>query len=295
MEERGLDRNTVPVWDGRHENWHHFLVEVKWTLSSMKPNERPLLAARLVRKNLQNGPAPLVQLLYRLDPEDFKTEADVGRLIQFLEASPLNKQPLPEAGNRIGAYYRRTRRKPHESVRQYIVREEKVHDDMLKALQRLLRERELDFDQYDCTIDELKDFVGMKDGAWVYFDDAASAVPSMSEHGSAEDATRGLHGEASSTRPAAEPLSSASGDRPQPRGKDLLQRLMEKGLMPLSALDVIRGWLLLETCVPGDENGKRMVQAATRNKLTYSEIRNALTNMYEDSNGAARNGKGYNN
>ena len=305
-EERTSDRTLVPVWDGRHESWHHFLVEVKWTLSSMKPSERPLLAARLIRKNLQNGPAPLVQLLYKLDPEDFKGEEDVTRLIRFLETSPLNKQPLPEAGNRIGAYYRRLHRKPHESVRQYIVREEKVHDDMLKALQRLLRERELDFDQYDCTLEELKEFVGMKDGASVFFDDAASAAPSVAESGSgrnpfSEDAAgttrdrgRGLHGEADSNSSVPRAGEEQKTSRTPSKGKDLLQRLMEKGLMPLSALDVIRGWLLLETCIPGDENGKRMVKAATRNKLTYAEIRSALTNMYEDSSGGARSGKGYN-
>ncbi|CAK9015947.1 unnamed protein product, partial [Durusdinium trenchii] len=243
----GTDR-TVPVWDGRHETWHHFLVEVKWTLSAMKATERPLLAARLIKRNLQAGPAPLVQLLYKLDPSEFREEQDVDRLIRFLESSPLNKQPLPEAGNRIGAYYRRLHRKRHESVRQYIVREEKVHDDMLKALQRLLRERELDFEQYDCSIAELKEFCGMKDGASVYFEDGASfASPS------------------------------------------------EAGTNPFDEGETESSWLLLETCIPGDENGKRMVKAATRNKLTYQEIRSALTNMYEDSQSSQHrhSGKGY--
>lgn len=73
----------------------------------MKKDERPLLAARIVRKNLQEGPPPLVQLLYKLDPEDFGDVEDVERLIRFLEASPLNRQPLPDAGTKIGQYYRR--------------------------------------------------------------------------------------------------------------------------------------------------------------------------------------------
>ena len=90
-EQSSESRATVPVWDGRHESWNHFLVEVKWTLSSMKPAERPLLAARLVRQNLKAGPPSLVQLLYKLDPDDFRKESDVARLIQFLETSPLNK------------------------------------------------------------------------------------------------------------------------------------------------------------------------------------------------------------
>ena len=246
---QGGDRALVPVWDGRHESWNHFLVEVKWTLSSMKPSERPLLAARLVRKNLQNGPAPLVQLLYKLDPEDFRTEADVTRLIRFLEDSPLNKQPLPEAGNRIGAYYRRLHRKPHESVRQYIIREEKVHDDMLKALQSLLREPEWDFDNYECSVEELKEFCGMKDGASMYFENS-STIPSASAAPSASVSEAGEHESKRPREPQSEegssktPSTQVLPSERQVKGKDLLQRLMEKGLMPLSALDVIRGWLL---------------------------------------------------
>ena len=41
----------------------------------------------------------------------------------------------------------------------------------------------------------------------------------------------------------------------------------------------MRGWLLLETCIPSDEIGKRMSKAATKNKLTYQEIRSALTDQ----------------
>ena len=75
--------------------------------------------------------------MYKLRPEEFKSEKDVAKLIKYLEESPLNKQPLPDAG-------------------------------------------------------------------------------------------------------------SASQSDESRRGKDLLERLMEKGLMPLAALDVIRGWMVLE-------------------------------------------------
>lgn len=180
MNKEGDQKTLIPLWDGRHESWSHFLAEIKWTLTSMKKDERPLLAARIVRKNLQEGPPPLVQLLYKLDPEDFGDVEDVERLIRFLEASPLNRQPLPDAGTKIGQYYRRLRRKPQESVRQFLVREEQVHDMMLRSLQRLLREKELDFDNYDCSIEELKEFVGMKDGASVYYDDASSETSKAS-------------------------------------------------------------------------------------------------------------------
>ncbi|CAE7823229.1 CACNA1B, partial [Symbiodinium necroappetens] len=66
-----------------------------------------------------------------------------------------------------------------------------------------------------------------------------------------------------------------------PRGKDLLERLMEKGLMPLSALDVIRGWMILEMSTSTEEE-RRIVKAATRNRLGYQEVKQALLAMYED-------------
>ncbi|CAK8989535.1 Dynein heavy chain [Durusdinium trenchii] len=56
---------------------------------------------------------------------------------------------------------------------------------------------------------------------------------------------------------------------------------MEKGLIPLAALDVIRGWLLLEMATPGEED-RRLIRAATRNKLGYYDIRSALLSMYEE-------------
>lgn len=75
------------------------------------------------------------------------------------------------------------------------------------------------------------------------------------------------------------------------RGKDVLERLMEMGLMPLAALDHIRGWLLLEMAAASDED-RRLIKAATRNRLTYSEVRTALLGMFEEKvlNG---NPKGY--
>ena len=67
----------------------------------------------------------------------------------------------------------------------------------------------------------------------------------------------------------------------KPNGKDLLQRLMEKGLMPLAALDVIRGWMILEMST-SIEDERRITKAATRNKLGYHKIKQAPLSMYED-------------
>ena len=136
---RWEERNSVPVWGGK----------AKWTMYATKKEERALLAARIIRKALQSGQSTLIQLMYKLNPEDYRTEDSINKLVKYLEESPLNRQPLPDAGTKIGAYYRRLLRRHHEPLPSFLVREDKVHDDMLRALQRLLRERELVFEGYE--------------------------------------------------------------------------------------------------------------------------------------------------
>ena len=287
----------VPSWDGRADSFGHFIVECKWSLQSSKSNERPLLAARIVRRALQSSHSALVQLMYKLRPEDFKTEADVAKLIKFLEESPLNKQPLPDAGAKIGGYYRRLQRKPMESVNAFLIREDKLHDDMLRALQRLLREKELDFDEYDMNIDELRRFCGFEPGQSLYYgeqdfpDTDAEAETDGEMQANEETRTQTPRGSqagkpftpsrrsSKSTR-TTESSSSSKADESK-RGKDLLERMMEKGLMPLAALDVIRGWLVLEMAVSSEED-RRLIKAATRNRLAYSEIKTALLGLFEE-------------
>ena len=294
-ESRGSSWQSVPMWNGKPESFAHFIHEVKWTLTSSRKEDRALLAAKIVRRALQGGQPTLVQLLYKLDPEDFRGEEDVQKLIRFLEESPLNRQPLPDAGAKIGAYYRRLGRRPGESVPAFLVREDKVHDEMLRALQRLLREKELTFDGYDMSMDELKAFCGIPGDQSMYFSpdeeedfgDAASERAQESRSGQSQ----AEGGEQKSDKGS----EAKTGDKtPKPRGKDLIERLLEKGLLPLAALDVIRGWLILDMSTMSEDD-RRLIRAATRNKLGYHDVRNALLSMYEDtkSQGARQHGHGH--
>ena len=280
-----------------------FITEIKWHLAGTKSSERPYAAARLVRRILESDYPSLKSLAYKLDPADFTTEDAVTRLISFLEASPMNRQPIPDAGRQLSAYYRRLSRKPQETIPQFLVREETLYDSMWRALQRLLREKELDFDQYDCSLDELKDFCGMADKSFY--------VPGEFEHESTHGAfSQGSGSGSGSTHPSRfagnrEPNAEAEDeDLPQPplsrsqseshhtmpigsspekpsKRLDLIERLMQKGLIPLAALDIIRGWLLLE-CASATELDKSLVKAATQNKLGYQNIRSALLSLHED-------------
>ena len=293
-------KNFVPQWDGKPETFSHFIVECKWALQSSKVSDRPLLAARIVRRALQSPHSAIVQLMYKLRPEEFRSEKDVSKLIKYLEESPLNRQPLPDAGSKIGGYYRRLHRKGQESVNSFLIREDKTHDDMLRALQRLLRDKELDFEGYDMDLEQLRSFCGFKPGASVYFGDDGEETEQegQTDGESRTETPRESQGRPFSTTGKGSGKSgsgrsstaSASEDAMESRrGKDILERLMEKGLMPLAALDVIRGWLLLEMTVSNEEE-RRLIKAATRNKLSYAEIRSALLAMFEDRGG----GKGKN-
>ena len=218
--------------------------------------------------------------MYKLEPEDFKSEEDIQKLIRYLEESPLNRQALPDARNKIGSYYRRLQRRSGETVPAFLIREDKVHDEMMKALQRLLREKELDFEGYDMSLSELKNFCGIPEDQSMYFGDF-EGQETEEETSSQRTATPSREGVPLSSRPGVSSTSSTQDTPVKPRGRDLIDRLMQKGLIPLAALDVVRGWMLLEMSTASDDD-RRLVRAATRNKLGYTDIKQALLSMYEE-------------
>lgn len=93
--------NRVPLWNGRPEDFHHYIQEVKWFSAATKTADRPYAAARLIRRMLDSDYVALKSLVYKLDPTDYKDEHGIDRLVRFLESSPLNKQPIPDAGSKL--------------------------------------------------------------------------------------------------------------------------------------------------------------------------------------------------
>ena len=274
--EKGFNR--VPVWDGRPDSFNHYIQEVKWFLAATKQADRPYAAARLIRRMLDSDYPALKTLMYKLDPSDFEDEQGITRLVQFLENSPMNRQPLPDAGAKLNQYYRRLNRKPNESIPQFLVREDHAYDGMWRALQRLLREKALDFSKYDVTEEDLKIFCGMDPNKSLYFgeddgleeEDVRSTRTENPHHDDDDPAKRTSSDAGSSGAPKA-----------AKKGKDLIQRLMEKGLIPLAAMDIIRGWLILEM-TSSTEMDKSLVKASTQNKLGYDAVRAALLSLHED-------------
>eukprot|EP00969_Alexandrium_andersonii_P126387 5586611-Alexandrium_andersonii.AAC.1 len=46
------------------------------------------------------------RLAQKLDPDEYSSEADIDKLLTFLEQSLLGRMPLSDAGNRLSAYFR---------------------------------------------------------------------------------------------------------------------------------------------------------------------------------------------
>lgn len=312
VEEDVKGNNRVPLWDGKPENFQHYVQEIRWYLAATRPSDRAYAAAKLVRRMLDSEHTSLRTLMYKLNPEDFSDEAGIQRLIQFLENSPMNRQPIPDAGAKLSQYYRRLNRRPNETIPQFLVREDCAYDTMWRSLKRLLREKAIDFSGYEITEAELKAFCEMKpEESFFYgngepeFEDPMEDDRSHASHRS--HASQHSH---QTTRVDGNPFehdrssgseSRRSGSRPptdrdqakpksDPKRLDLIERLMQKGLIPLAALDVIRGWMLLEA-TSSNQTDKQLVKAATQNRIGYQAIRSALLALHEDRERSTDHGR----
>lgn len=96
--------NKVPLWDGKPESFHHYMQEIKWFLAATKTTERPYAAAKLIRRMLESNHPSLKSLMYKLDPAEFADEQGIQKLMNFLEDSPLNRQPIPDAGAKLSQW-----------------------------------------------------------------------------------------------------------------------------------------------------------------------------------------------
>ena len=279
--------NRVPIWDGKPETFHHYIQEVKWYFAATKTTDRPYAAARLIRRMLDSDYPALKTLMYKLEPSEFTDENGIQKLIAFLESSPMNRQPIPDAGAKLSLYYRKLSRRHGESIPQFLVREDHAHDGMWRALQRLLREKALDFTKYDTDEAELRVFCGMGPDQSFYIpeqmaEDDHEEEEDRASRKSATTVSPGSHqGSRKSSHEQSASRSSAPPSKPSPKKKDLIERLMDKGLIPLAALDIIRGWMVLEMTSNTDVD-KALVKASTQNKLGYDAIRTALLTLHED-------------
>ena len=120
--------NKLPEWDGSGSTWQEHLLSVKWYFNGLKNDDRPLAAARLARRLLSSDNASVRRLIMKLNPDKFTTAASVRKLLAYLEKSPLGRMPVPDAGVKMGTYYRKLQRRRAETVRSFLVREDHAYD-----------------------------------------------------------------------------------------------------------------------------------------------------------------------
>ena len=90
--ERDGGFGKVPLWNGRAEDFQHYVQDVKWYLLATRASDRPYAAVRLVRRVLERDWVALRILVSKLEPGDFGDEERIQRLVKFLDSSPSSKQ-----------------------------------------------------------------------------------------------------------------------------------------------------------------------------------------------------------
>ncbi len=112
----------VPTWNGDPDLFAAFEQAAEWYCTGLKASEKKLAASH-VWANLRGSAALAVS---RLQAKDFEKDDGLRRLLDFLRETPLAKQPLPDAYQKIDTY-RSVKRQRGEHAGQYVLREQEAY------------------------------------------------------------------------------------------------------------------------------------------------------------------------
>ena len=117
----GEDRENerFPSWNGEATKFDDYCEEARWYRAGTKTADRFLCVARL-RQQLR-GPAESVAQ-NTMNHDEYETADGLEKYLKMLADSPLGRQPVPDALQRIVRYDLLIRRKG-EQMPDYIVRE----------------------------------------------------------------------------------------------------------------------------------------------------------------------------
>ena len=105
-----------PEWDGQPTSWHIFVTETKWYINGLKSQERAHAVSRIGSTLLRSQNASVRKIIMKLEPDEFQTEQDLYKMLDAISKSPLGQLPLPDAGQKIGNYYRKLFRRRGEAA-----------------------------------------------------------------------------------------------------------------------------------------------------------------------------------
>ncbi len=129
-----------PEWVGPATSWHFLVAETKWYINGLKPGERAHAVSRIGLTLLRSQNVSVRKIIMKLTADDFQTEADLYQMLDAISTSPLGQLRLPDAGQKIVNYCRKLFRRRGEAATDFLIREDNVHDEMWRALQRVLKD-----------------------------------------------------------------------------------------------------------------------------------------------------------
>ena len=125
-------KTYIPTWDGNPRTFDRYLTAIEWCEAATKYNERRYLVAKLLVR-LTGAAAVLVA---KWKARDFDRSDGVQVYISRLQKSPLPRQALPDAVYSFEAFFEK--RKPDETMSNYIVREADTYQTFLDSSRRLV-------------------------------------------------------------------------------------------------------------------------------------------------------------
>lgn len=111
-----------------------YVEDVQWCVSSLAVDKRKYAVGRLVQ-----GLGPVAKSLVRKwKPDDIERVDGVDHFINLMGKSALVRQPLPDADMHLNRWYT-FHRQPHETIGEYLIRENNMHTEFMSAMFRLKR------------------------------------------------------------------------------------------------------------------------------------------------------------
>ena len=283
----------IPTWDGQAKGWRRYTKEVAWYVSSTPVNKRRYVASKLISQ-LQ-GTARLLAMSW--NRSEFDSNGGTLVLLRKLAASPLVRQTLPNTAA-ILQQYLSFKRRPGESMANFLVRETLGYEEFAEALQRLWEERN--------GVDPSEMNFGLppeEEDAWEtwWYDDSYdnTAAPTTADDTAdppvhmGQPPAEGERSEDQQPSGVQEEVRASMGSSPSHgRGgppsvhSAAIQAPSTAGVSELSPTDsfimgVLRGWRLLQAaCLNAEET--RDILSTTQNRLEFEAISKALQTLWDE-------------
>ena len=284
----------IPTWDGQAKGWRRYTKEVAWYVSSTPVNKRRYVASKLISQ-LQ-GTARLLAMSW--NRSEFDSNGGTLVLLRKLAASPLVRQTLPNTAA-ILQQYLSFKRRPGESMANFLVRETLGYEEFAEALQRLWEERN--------GVDPSEMNFGLppeEEDAWETwwyddsYDNTAASTTTADDTADppvhmGQPPAEGERSEDQQPSGVQEEVRASMGSSPSHgRGgppsvhSAAIQAPSTAGVSELSPTDsfimgVLRGWRLLQAaCLNAEET--RDILSTTQNRLEFEAISKALQTLWDE-------------